>query len=642
MSDLEGALQEETPPPPPYIIFVVVFLFFVTGLCGFLVCHMLKLKGYRCTMEDDEDDEEELEEEPGDDNEENQDTVEQILKCIIENEANMEAFNEMLGKGNVCVRHDTRLRKESIGGLPPHLHTVHSGTDLHNTCHLCAQSRSRRGRRPSRTPRFRQRPGEQTVFSVGRFRVTHEKKSTDSSGRVPDVLVGSGDRLDQSQDSEEQRDGGYNLRNMFKDVRSPSESTNNVAPNTGKRRRSLTLFGLRRSSDPIGVKVVGTGREGVRFIPQPVVLEEPHNENGENGSKVVSKLTRESLVIATSRSKASLGASAIKTQMKSSITVESSTQRTNLQSKDAPAPVTSPPNSLLMPVTSSPKSTSSQADGRETDQHAQLSPGPLQTSTPLSPLPDPGEVIGQFAAEASVPQGIPGSQTPPDPCTSPVLEHDSFDSPALISLGSSPHSSIRTPTSPLLVTPSPKFSTKLSLLSGSSPKLLSSQPSGSPLRSLDRSMASLPTSSPSVSLQDDALPLETTSQEPSLKSSTSQTKLEGSTTKRSMPELKNLGILDGDKSSPQLSPSLPVGGRVGSVTIVKASPDSKREFSVVTMVEEQMGASNADIEEPVDDGGAEVKWTLGDEKEEMVEMEEISECRVTQVGEVRTEEKTNR
>lgn len=633
MSDLEGALQEETPPPPPppYIIFVVVFLFFVTGLCGFLVCHMLKLKGYRCTMEDDEDDEEELEEEPDDDNEENQDTVEQILKCIIENEANMEAFNEMLGKGNVCVRHDTRLRKESIGGLPPHLHTVHSGTDLHNTCHLCAQSRSKRSRRPSRTPRFRQRPGEQTVFSVGRFRVTHEKKSADSSGRVPDVLVGSGDRLDQSQDSGERRDSGYNLRNMFKDVRSPSESTNNVAP---KRRRSLTLFGLRRGSDPIGVKVVGTGREGVRFIPQPVVLEEPHNENGENGSKAVSKLRRESLEIATSQIKASPGASAIKTQMKSSITVESS----NLQSKDVPAPVTSPPDSLPMPVTSSPKATFSQAVGKETDQQVQLSPGPLQTSTPLSPLPNPGEIIVQFAAEANVPQGLPGSQTPPDPCTSPVLEHDSFSSPALISLGSSPHSSIRTPTSPLLVTPSPKFSTKVSLLSGSSPKLLSSQPSGSTMRSLDRSMASLPTSSPSVSLQDDALPRETISQEPSLKSSTSQTKLEGSTTKRSMPELTNLGIVDGDESSPQVSPSLSVGGRVGSVTIVKASPDSKREFSVVTMVEEQMGASKADIEEPVDDGGAEVKWILGDEKEEMVEMEEISECRVTQVG----EEKTNR
>ncbi|XP_020795201.2 RELT-like protein 2 [Boleophthalmus pectinirostris] len=224
MSEQEVALREEN--PPPYIIFVVVFLFFLTGLGGFLVCHLLKKKGYSCHMEDELEDEDQLENQD-DDDDENQDTVEQILKCIIENEANMEAFNEMLGNRNVCVRHDPRLRKESIGGVPPHLHTVHSGADLHNTCHLCAQSRSRRGqRRASRTPR---RPGEQTVFSVGRFRVTHTgKKNPDISGRIPDVLVGSGDQLDQSQDSDDRKDAGYNLRNMFKDVVPPSESTNDM------------------------------------------------------------------------------------------------------------------------------------------------------------------------------------------------------------------------------------------------------------------------------------------------------------------------------------------------------------------------------------------------------------------------------
>lgn len=47
--------------PPPYIIFVVVFFFFLTGLGGFLICHLLKKKGYRCHMEDDEEEEEEEE-----------------------------------------------------------------------------------------------------------------------------------------------------------------------------------------------------------------------------------------------------------------------------------------------------------------------------------------------------------------------------------------------------------------------------------------------------------------------------------------------------------------------------------------------------------------------------------------------------
>ncbi|XP_037317247.1 RELT-like protein 2 isoform X5 [Pungitius pungitius] len=93
--------------PPTYIIFVVVFLFFLTGLFGFLVCHLLKKKGYRCRTGgmDDEEEEEKLGGNADDEDEENQDTVEQILKCIIENEANMEAFNEMFGNH---VRHDPR------------------------------------------------------------------------------------------------------------------------------------------------------------------------------------------------------------------------------------------------------------------------------------------------------------------------------------------------------------------------------------------------------------------------------------------------------------------------------------------------------------------------------------------------------
>lgn len=45
--------------PPPYMIFLVVFLFFITGLLGFLICHLLKMKGYRCRTGDMDDDEQE-------------------------------------------------------------------------------------------------------------------------------------------------------------------------------------------------------------------------------------------------------------------------------------------------------------------------------------------------------------------------------------------------------------------------------------------------------------------------------------------------------------------------------------------------------------------------------------------------------
>ena len=56
MTDLEASTVGE--PPPPYMIFLLVFFFFITGLLGFLVCHLLKKKGYRCRTGEEEDDEE--------------------------------------------------------------------------------------------------------------------------------------------------------------------------------------------------------------------------------------------------------------------------------------------------------------------------------------------------------------------------------------------------------------------------------------------------------------------------------------------------------------------------------------------------------------------------------------------------------
>lgn len=57
MTELEAS--EVVDHPPPYIIFVVVFLFFLTGLLGFLVCHLLKKKGYRFRTGDMDDEKEE-------------------------------------------------------------------------------------------------------------------------------------------------------------------------------------------------------------------------------------------------------------------------------------------------------------------------------------------------------------------------------------------------------------------------------------------------------------------------------------------------------------------------------------------------------------------------------------------------------
>uniref|UniRef100_A0A672H2R3 RELT like 2 n=1 Tax=Salarias fasciatus TaxID=181472 RepID=A0A672H2R3_SALFA len=471
MSELEASGAGE---PPPYIIFVVVFFFFVTGLLGFLVCHLLKKKGYRCRAGDMEDEEEEAEKLGGDDDEyeENQDTVEQILKCIIENEANMEAFNEMLGNRNLCVRHDPRLRKDSIAGIPPHHHTVHSGMD-HNTCHLCAQIRTKKGRRPSRTPRFKQRPGEQTVFAVGRFRVTHTDKKPQGS---PNPLAISGDQLDQSQDSEDRKEGGYNLRSMFKDVRPPSENANGVAPSAGKRRKSLTMFGLRRGSDPVGVKVIeGSGREtgGLKFAVQqpPVVLEEPLQTHEMPASKPKSE---------------TLPGKMSQRDAKTPDPVNSPSSQVREQARDSssgPEETAKVGSRIMIPASTSSTAGSAPSSlpilsGKRIDvgdrvlnPEGAYDPGPLQTSTPIAPMPEsiPGVApfipAGQPDSFSSA--GFPVTQTPPDPSTSPHREPGA--DLVLISLGSSPPSSfpsktlssvssLRSPTSPLMETPSPKLS----------------------------------------------------------------------------------------------------------------------------------------------------------------------------------------
>lgn len=54
MTDQESPTVDD--PPPTYTIFLLVFFFFLTGLLGFLICHLLKTKGYRCELEEDEED----------------------------------------------------------------------------------------------------------------------------------------------------------------------------------------------------------------------------------------------------------------------------------------------------------------------------------------------------------------------------------------------------------------------------------------------------------------------------------------------------------------------------------------------------------------------------------------------------------
>nr|KAF6448601.1 RELT like 2 [Rousettus aegyptiacus] len=109
----------------------------------------------------------------------NEDTVERIVRCIIQNEANAEALKEMLGdsEGEGTVQLSSVDATSSLqDGTPSHHHTVHLGSAA--PCIHCSRNKRpplvRQGR--SKEGKSRPRPGETTVFSVGRFRVTHIEK----------------------------------------------------------------------------------------------------------------------------------------------------------------------------------------------------------------------------------------------------------------------------------------------------------------------------------------------------------------------------------------------------------------------------------------------------------------------------------
>ncbi|XP_067852053.1 RELT-like protein 2 [Heptranchias perlo] len=159
---------------------------------GILLCHVLQEKGYHCRTSREPNSEREARLTTGPDdlqetNESNQDTVEQIVQCIIENEANMEALKEMLKDHEEVERPVLRpLFPQQIvtksPALVPHHHTVHSGAaaGARSACLHCNQRRKRASlhvHRRAREVKGRGQGVEVTVLSIGRFRVTHVEKS---------------------------------------------------------------------------------------------------------------------------------------------------------------------------------------------------------------------------------------------------------------------------------------------------------------------------------------------------------------------------------------------------------------------------------------------------------------------------------
>ncbi|KAM8801510.1 RELT-like protein 1 [Rhynchonycteris naso] len=188
---------------PEYIAYALVPVFFVMGLFGVFICHLLKKKGYRCTTEAEQDvEEEKLEKiELNDSVNENSDTVGQIVHYIMKNEANADILKAMVADNSICDPESPVTPSTpgsppvspgplSPGGTPGkhicghHLHTV-GGAVERDVCQRCRHKRWHFIKPTNKSKEGRpRRQGEVTVLSVGRFRVTKvEHKSNQKERR---------------------------------------------------------------------------------------------------------------------------------------------------------------------------------------------------------------------------------------------------------------------------------------------------------------------------------------------------------------------------------------------------------------------------------------------------------------------------
>lgn len=206
-----------------YLAFVLVPVFFLLGLTGVVICHILKKKGYRCTTEaQDLGDEEVFEEqkdpelggELNDTLSDNNDTVGQIVHYIMNNQANSDALKAMIHDNSIDsevspVTPNTPGTPTSpvapiSPGAPPgapkhtcnHLHTIGDPASHRDICTRCSQKKWPLIRKPlAHKPEARRsHQGEVTVLAVGRFRVTkcvqptRERRAlliTDSNRSIP-------------------------------------------------------------------------------------------------------------------------------------------------------------------------------------------------------------------------------------------------------------------------------------------------------------------------------------------------------------------------------------------------------------------------------------------------------------------------
>ncbi|NXS93563.1 TR19L factor, partial [Jacana jacana] len=173
--------EEEEAAAAQAAVLTIVPVFCAMGLLGILVCNLLKKKGYHCTASKDS--------QPGGTGpssiyqleDPNEDTIGVLVRLITEKKENAAALEELLkehhGQQAMPPLGYTPLNKlHLLPQFPPacrhqqHLHTVQGPAP----CTRCSQKWPEVLPYLSATkvPKPRGRPGEVTILSVGRFRVS--------------------------------------------------------------------------------------------------------------------------------------------------------------------------------------------------------------------------------------------------------------------------------------------------------------------------------------------------------------------------------------------------------------------------------------------------------------------------------------
>ncbi|XP_069747895.1 tumor necrosis factor receptor superfamily member 19L isoform X2 [Narcine bancroftii] len=186
-----------------YAVFALVPVFCIVGLCGILICNLLKKKGYHCTSEksDEENTNRKLAVNtiPFRSDETNEDTISVLVRLITEKKENAAALQEMLKEherlegttpSNDMAEITSKNASEQFVPLLTiprlckhhHVHTVQtSATLLGSSCTRCSQKKwpelllntpTRNSSKSVKVGYRVNRPGEITILSIGRFRVT--------------------------------------------------------------------------------------------------------------------------------------------------------------------------------------------------------------------------------------------------------------------------------------------------------------------------------------------------------------------------------------------------------------------------------------------------------------------------------------